>query len=116
MVSPRFTLIFPEVHLSDLSLQADRDPPRLGGEDEAGAGGCAGGGCGEGGLTPRPRVQGCVRWEGRSQQQLEQKSTQLGPVWPGWLALILLHFCQASLQGLATALDSDLFSFSRLWL
>ena len=28
-------LLFAAIHLSDLSLQAHRDPPRLGGEDEA---------------------------------------------------------------------------------
>ena len=44
--------MFAEVHLSDLGLQTHRDPPRPGGEDQAGAGGGDGGGDGDGGVVP----------------------------------------------------------------
>ena len=43
-------VIFAEVHLSDLSLQTHRDPPRPSGQDQAGAGGGDGGGDGDGGV------------------------------------------------------------------
>ena len=44
--------MFAEVHLSDLGLHTHRDPPRPGGEDQAGAGGGDGGGDGDGGVVP----------------------------------------------------------------